>query len=145
LDLAAGESKYIRGLKTLKSYAGGIIYFKDRDRNGQNSIGFQEISGDAVRYWEKLFIPYNLLLAVVVVAWFVLTWPHFRTALNVNSFLWLAILGILANICYSAAYLVDVPMQYSSLRTAWRRGRRWVWLMGMVLAIVITNYPFVNQ
>ncbi|MFQ5706126.1 MAG: hypothetical protein ACE5HO_01670 [bacterium] len=112
----------------------------------------RESFAEAIRYWEKRRIPYNLVLVVVVVAWFVLTWPHFRAALNVNSFLLLVVLGVVANICYSAAYLVDVPLQFSSFRTAWRRGRRWVWLMGMVLAIIVTNYwiadeiyPYVNQ
>ena len=67
-----------------------IMFFKDRDRNGQNPIGLQEIFGDAVRYWEKRRITYNLVLVVVVVAWFVLTWPHFRTALIEPSFAFIA-------------------------------------------------------
>lgn len=127
--------------------------FKDRDRNGPHPSGLREIFADAIRYWEKLRITYNLILTVVVIAWFILTWPHFRAALNdPHSLLLLAILGILANICYSAAYLVDVPMQHSSFQSVWRRGRWGGWLTGMVLAIVITNYwiadeiyPFVNQ
>jgi len=56
---------------------------------------------------------YNLVLAAVVVVWLVATWPHFRTALTLPSLGALVVLALLANACYSAAYLVDIPLQRS--------------------------------
>jgi hypothetical protein len=95
---------------------------------------------DAARYWEPRRLVYNFALAAVCVAWLVLTWPHFRPALSWSFLLLFVVLGLIANACYCAAYLVDIPLQQSSLGTVWRR-RRWVlWLMGTLLAIVLANY-----
>jgi hypothetical protein len=110
-----------------------------------------EVFKDAVRYWEVRRIWYNLILLGIVVAWVVATWPHFRPAFSVASLLKVLVLAALANLCYSAAYLVDIPMQQSGARPSWRR-RRWaLWVAGTVFAIVFANYwiadeiyPFVN-
>jgi hypothetical protein len=116
-----------------------------------DNITWRQNLGDAVRYWEKGRVIYNLVLFAIVVAWFSLTWPHFRPAMNIQSLFLLAVLGVLANVCYSAAYLVDIPMQSSSFKNSWHRKRWALWLTGMVLAVVFTNYwiadeiyPYVN-
>jgi hypothetical protein len=88
---------------------------------------------------------YNVVLTAVVVVWVVATWPHFRVALTLHSLLLLAILALLGNVCYCAAYLVDIPMQRSSLSTAWRRRRWGLWLMGTLFAIVLANYWIVDE
>jgi hypothetical protein len=62
---------------------------------------------------------YNLVLIAVTAGWFVATWPHFRPALTLSSLLILSVLALLANVCYCAAYLVDIPMQFSALNAAW--------------------------
>jgi hypothetical protein len=106
---------------------------------------------DAMRFWERRRIPYNLLLTAVVVGWIVKTWPHFRAVMTLHSLLLLSILALLANVCYCAAYLVDIPIQCSPLGTLWRR-RRWVlWLVGTLFALLFEFYwigdeiyPYVN-
>jgi hypothetical protein len=70
----------------------------------------------------------------------VYTWPHFRGALTWNSLLVLFVLAVLANVCYCADYLVDVPVHYSSYRTSWRRWRWVLWLIGVIFAAVIASY-----
>jgi hypothetical protein len=105
----------------------------------------REIFSDAIRYWEPRRIPYNLVLTVVVLAWLILTWPHFRQAMTLQHLFFLFVLAALANVCYCAAYLVDVPMQCSLVRTDWRRWRWGLWLMGMLLAIVVANYWIVDE
>jgi len=42
-----------------------------------------------------------------------LTWPHFRPALTRPALPLLFALAVLANVCYCAAYLVDLPLQVS--------------------------------
>src|SRR5260370_42474034 len=79
---------------------------------------------DAVRFGELRRLAYNLILTAFVVIWIVRTWPHFRAALTFHSLLLLCVLALLANLCYCAAYFVDVPMQCSSLGSVWKR-RRW--------------------
>src|SRR5260370_37037933 len=75
------------------------------------SGSFREFLADAIRFWEPRRLIYNLVLAVVVVIWLVASWPHFRPAFTLHSRMLLSILALLANACYCAAYLVDVPMQ----------------------------------
>ena len=107
--------------------------------------------GDAIRYWEPRRLAYNLVLAAVAVGWVVATWPHFREALTWSSFGKLVVLAGLANACYCAAYLADVPMQLSTHSVMWRRRRFGLWLAGTLFAVLIENYwiadeiyPYVN-
>jgi hypothetical protein len=110
-----------------------------------------DVFRDAVRYWELRRIWYNLILLGIAVAWVVTTWPHFRPAMSLASLLKVLVLAVLANLCYSAAYLVEIPFQQSGARAAWRR-RRWaLWVAGTLFAVVFANYwiadeiyPFVN-
>jgi uncharacterized MAPEG superfamily protein len=114
---------------------------------------------DAFRYWEMRRMPYNALLALVALAWLAFTWPHFRSATHLmwvppgeqhSVLVLLATLALLANICYTAAYIVDIPLQASS--TLWKRQRWILWLAGTIFAILLENYwiadeiyPFVNR
>ena len=106
---------------------------------------FRELLADAVRYWEPRRIVYNLVLAAVVLAWIVFSWPHFRPALTPSSLLLLAILALLANACYCAAYLVDIPMQSSPLSIIWKRRRWGLWLIGTLFAILLANYWIIDE
>jgi hypothetical protein len=112
---------------------------------------FRGLLADAIRFWELRRIVYNLVLIAFAATWLVATWPHFRPALQLIPLLQFAVLALLANVCYCAAYLVDIPMQSSALSAVWRR-RRWaLWLVGTLFAILLENYwiadeiyPFVN-
>ncbi len=105
----------------------------------------RDVLNDAIRYWEPRRLPYNLALAALASAWVLLTWPHFRVALTLESLAKLLILGALANVCYYAAYLVDVPVQQSSFAVTWRR-RRWaLWLLGTLFALFIACYWIADE
>jgi hypothetical protein len=106
---------------------------------------FRALLADAIRFWEPRRLVYNFVLASVVVIWLVATWPHFRVAFTLSSLLLLAVLALLANVCYCAAYFVDIPMQRSSFGTVWRRRRWGLWLLGTLLAIVLANYWIVDE
>jgi len=101
---------------------------------------FRGLIGDSFRYWELRRLIYNLVLFTVVVTWVAATWPHFRPMFEVHSLLLLGILGLVANACYCAAYLVDIPMQCTAFGNRWRRLRWALWLAGMLLAILLANY-----
>jgi hypothetical protein len=113
---------------------------------------FREVLTDAIRYWEPRRIVYNLVLTLTVLGWVAFTWPHFREGFTWGSLLVLFVLAVLANVCYCAAYLIDVSVQYSAFRHPWRK-RRWVlWLIGVIFAAIIAFYwvadeiyPFVPQ
>ncbi len=97
----------------------------------------------AIRFWEPLRLVYNSVLAGVVFLWLVATWPHFRAAMTLHSLLLLAVLALLANVFYCAAYLVDIPLQYVSLIS---ERRRWgLWALGMLCAFVAANYWIADE
>ena len=100
---------------------------------------------DALRYWEPRRIAYNLLLTAVVLGWLIVTWPHFRAAFTLQALLLLIVLAVLANVCYCAAYLVDIPLQYSSFRTLWRRWRWALWVTGTLFAAILANYWIADE
>jgi hypothetical protein len=101
---------------------------------------------DAMRYWEPRRIFYNVALAAVVIGWVMLTWPHFRGAFVLPALLNLLVLGVLANVCYCAVYLVDIPMRRSALAGAWwQRGRLGLWSAGTLFAALLANYWIVDE
>jgi len=106
---------------------------------------FREVFADAIRFWEPWRLLYNALLSLVVAAWLVLTWPHFRLAMSLQSLLLLVVLALIANLCYCAAYLIDVPAQQSPFRENWGRWRLALWLAGTLFAIVLANYWIVDE
>jgi hypothetical protein len=109
------------------------------------SLAFRVLITDAIRYWEPRRIGYNVVLAAIVLGWVALTWPHFRSAFAWQSLLALFVLAVLANVCYCAAYLIDIPLQYSGFHKSWRN-RRWVlWLIGVIFAGVITFYWIADE
>jgi hypothetical protein len=106
----------------------------------QTSEPNRSFLAEAIRYWEPRRLIYNFALLAVSMAWFAVAWPHFRAALAWTSVPPLAILALLANICYCAAYLVDIPLQQSFLSAFWRRWRWTLWLMGTLFAVVLASY-----
>jgi hypothetical protein len=106
---------------------------------------FREILSDAIRYWEARRIAYNSILTAIVIAWVALSWPHFRPAARWESLALLAVLAVMANICYCAAYLVDVTMQFSLFRQRWLQWRWSLWACGMVFATLLANYWIADE
>jgi len=105
----------------------------------------REIVTDAIAYWERRRVLFNVILATVVALWFMVTWPHFKPALTLQTLVFFFTLAMLANICYCAAYLADVPMGYSFFRSAWRRWRWGLWAVGVIFAVVIANYWIADE
>jgi hypothetical protein len=75
----------------------------------------------------------------------VLSWPHFRPALTLDALAAMGILALLANLCYSAAYLADVPLQLVLPSTSWRRSRWTLWVLGTLFAILLENYWIADE
>jgi hypothetical protein len=112
---------------------------------------FRALLAGSFRFWEFRRLFYNLLLAAVVLVWIAASWPHFRPMFNLHSLLLLAILALIANACYCAAYLVDISLLSSPLGETWIRHRWILWLLGTLFAILLANYwiadeiyPFIN-
>ena len=100
---------------------------------------------EAARFWEPRRILYNLVLTAVVVVWLVASWPHFRPAFTLSSLGAMVVLALLANACYSAAYLVDIPLQRSLSAIRWKPRRAALWWTGMLFALLLANYWIADE
>lgn len=102
---------------------------------------FRDIISDAIRYWEPKRLVYNIVLALVFLIHLL---RHGSSAahvfLAIDAWFLLFILVVLANICYSTAYVLDVFVQWSSFRKQWI-SRRWIlFAIGLALAVIITRF-----
>jgi hypothetical protein len=106
---------------------------------------FRPILSDAIHFWEIRRIFYNLALAGAAICWLLATWPHFRPAFSFTYLPPISFLALLANACYCAAYLVDLPLQHSTLSSAWKRYRWILWLAGTLFALLLANYWIADE
>lgn len=98
------------------------------------------VIGDAIRYWERRRIVYNLVLLVVVVAVFAANAAAFGRIVSLDLFLQLFLLAVMANVAYCAAYPVDVTVQWSTLRPRWLRVRWILFLIGLAFAMTLAQF-----
>ena len=95
---------------------------------------------DALRYWEKNRIVYNIGLLLIVVGYFIYYLLQAAAVISFDSVLRLFVLAVLANIFYSSAYVVDVFLQLTDFADVWRK-RRWIlFTIGFVFAAIITRF-----
>jgi hypothetical protein len=104
------------------------------------TVQWRDYLGNSIRYWEPRRIPYNLLLAAIVIVHFVKELPFSKTAVQFNSALLLFLLAVLANVAYCAAYLPDVFAQMSSVRSSWLRYRWVLFVVGLAFAAVLAHF-----
>ena len=100
---------------------------------------------DAIGYWERRRIGYNLALAAVVLGWLAVAWTRLRGLFDLEHLLALFVLAVLANICYCAAYLVDVPVQLSAFHDGWRRRRWLLWLVGTLFGMTLAWFWIADE
>jgi len=96
----------------------------------------------ALAFWERGRILYNAILTAVVLLWVARTWPHFRPALTLGAFV---VLGLLANLCYCAAYVAEFFVQPFISGASLRRFRQVLWVLGMLFAILLENYWIADE
>jgi hypothetical protein len=113
--------------------------------SGNNDSNFRELLSASARFWEPRRILYNFFLLATCAIWFTASWPHFRPALHLTYLLPLLVLALHANLCYSAAYLIDLPLLGSSIRSSWLSRRRILWIAGTLLALVLANYWIADE
>jgi hypothetical protein len=95
---------------------------------------------ESLRYWEPRRVVYNAVLAVIVLAYFALGLPASKSTVSIDGILFLVLLAVGANICYCAAYLVDIFAQSSGLRELWIKYRGVLFLIGLLVAGIITRF-----
>jgi hypothetical protein len=104
------------------------------------TASIREWATDAIRYWEPRRILYNLVLAAIVLACFVVSLPVSKGLMSLNFVLVLFLLAVLANVAYCAAYAVDIFAQVSGFRELWQKYRWALFVIGVVFAGIITRF-----
>jgi hypothetical protein len=116
-----------------------------RSTDDAPGAGEPSLLRDAAHWWEPRRILYNILLAGVFVALTVRTWPRLQPELNSSAVLPLIVLAILANLCYCAAYAVDLAV-FSVPAPARRNRWRWaLWSAGTLFAMFFETYWFLDE
>ena len=100
----------------------------------------RETITDALRFWEPLRVLFNAVLGVIVLGYFAAAWPQSRDSVTLNGIFFVFILAVLANICYCAAYLGDVFVQFSGFKEVWKRLRWGLFIIGTLFAAAITRF-----
>ena len=103
-------------------------------------MAIRETITDAIHYWEPRRLLYNLVLALVVVAYFWAGYPASRQSLSLDLVLGVFLLAVIANVCYCAAYLADIFAQFSGFQEVWRTYRWLLFVVGVLFAAVITRF-----
>ncbi|MDA3915038.1 MAG: hypothetical protein PF446_12805 [Oleiagrimonas sp.] len=106
---------------------------------------FRGLIRDAGRYWEPRRLIYNGVLLAVVVLWVVITWPHLRPAMTWTALGGLCVLALIANACFSAAYLVEMVFRNAGIRRVWKRWRWALWMAGTILAACMVWYWIADE
>jgi len=106
---------------------------------------FRSHFASAARFWEPWRIAYNAVLFTVFCVWVVASWPHFRPALALLPLLQFAVLGLIANVLYSSAYVVDLTVQGAGLSVQWSNKRWMLWTLGLLLAVLLENYWIADE
>jgi hypothetical protein len=105
-----------------------------------NAADIRDYATDAIGFWERRRVAYNLVLSSVVVTYFVVGYPFSKTQLSIDFVLLLFLLAVVANVAYCAAYLVDIFAQASGFRELWRRSRWLLFAIGTTTAAILTRF-----
>jgi hypothetical protein len=92
----------------------------------------------AARFWERGRLTYNLALTATAIVWFA-QWPHVTQAIKPSDAGRLMVLALLANLCYCAAYLIDLAIQQLP-NLQWTRYRWILFALGTLFAVLLESY-----
>lgn len=96
------------------------------------------VATEAVRYWEKMRIVYNLVLAAELAAIILFSGELQNIQWSVQLWMGLFVLAVGANVVYCAAYPVEFLMGISDFWEQWRKIRVTLFLLGTLVAGVLT-------
>lgn len=95
---------------------------------------------NAIAFWERGRLVYNVVLLAVVGSIFVYHLPQSRQAVSFDLFQSLFVLAVLANVAYCSAYLVDLVVQSSGYQAAWLKYRWMLLVLGILFASTIAQF-----
>ena len=112
--------------------------------DANNSNNTRAHIDSAIRFWEVRRIAYNGFLFAIVLIHMFIQRAYFADWFQFTTFMHLFMLAVAANFLYCFAYIIDLPVQYSSFRPQWLRWRWVLWVIGMLFAASIAT-QFMND
>ncbi len=109
------------------------------------SAEFTELILDACRYWERMRIPYNLVLATLSIAFWGQEMLSFGATGIIGGVLVLMFFGAAANVCYCAAYPADILFQLTPMRPYRQYGRWLLFVCGLTFASACALYVLLGD
>ena len=104
------------------------------------TVETREILGNAIRFWERGRVLYNLVLAGIMLGYFAANWPGSAGRIDVDWALRIFLRAVMANVAYCFAYVPDVLAQLSDLRPVWLRYRWVLFAIGLIFASIIARF-----
>jgi hypothetical protein len=105
-----------------------------------DATSLRDYATDGVKFWEPRRVLYNLVLTIIVVIYFVVSYPASRASLSLDF-----CLGLFLNVAYCAAYIVDLFVQSSGFRELWQRYRWLLFAIGTTFAAIITRFVAIGM
>lgn len=97
----------------------------------------RDVITDALRYWEKKRLLYNAVLGGIVLLYAL---PNLDKLAHGSRLVLLVVNALVANVCFSAAYVPDVFVQLSDFRPAWLRWRWVLMAAGTVISVPLAAW-----
>ncbi|HAW52382.1 MAG TPA: hypothetical protein DCX54_08675 [Flavobacteriales bacterium] len=107
--------------------------------NNTEKTEIKEVFTDAIRYWEKGRVIYNLTLLSIVIFKFAVNF-HKTSFKIVDTLIPLFFYWVIANVLYCSAYVVDIFIQFSHFREIWKRSRVIIFVIGTLFASILAWY-----
>ena len=104
----------------------------------EGGMKLNEIITEAIRYWEQKRIIYNVGLFIITAISFATALPESLDNIRIMLVFQIFILAVLANVAYSAAYIVDVFVLHSDFASIWRKYRWILFAIGFAFAAINT-------
>jgi hypothetical protein len=95
-------------------------------------LTLRQMWNDCLRYWEPRRILYNVVL-LFTVSWNLAQMNSWGLMLSAP----MVVAAGLANLCYCAAYPLDLALQHSEFREDWLRSRLGLFLLGTAFAAAL--------
>lgn len=105
-----------------------------------SDISFKEAASNAIRFWERGRVLYNLVLLAIVAVYFFAGWPASKDQVSFDLVLGMIVLAVIANVAYCAAYPVDIFAQFTAFKDTWLKVRWIVFGIGILFAAIITRF-----
>ena len=109
------------------------------------NTSFGEAASNAIQYWERRRIVYNIVLALITSVYFLVGLPATWKSTSFNGILGCFLLAVSANVLFCLAYLPDILVQMSIYGVIWKRRREVLFIIGLTVASILARWTALSM